>query len=224
MNFSVGEKAFYYKVINDKSSIELVDIIHIDQETKSLTIYIPSLKRERDTELSRLMKRQIISYSNAKIEYKLPKRKDPYYPQIYSGTRKQIHTKSFKECLFGNKTCYTQILLTSDVADIGFKSDSGVTDSTRDQINISDIGLIRGVKELYTEVGTLYESIDVLYKNQLILDKKITSIKNELVEELKSLKVSLAAQTEINKSVELKLKELQDIVNPPVMIKPKKSS
>jgi hypothetical protein len=178
MNFSVGEKAFYYKVLNDKSSIELVDIIHIDQETKSVTIYIPSLKRERDTELSRLMKRQIISYSNAKIEYKLPKRKDPYYPQIMSN----------------------------------------------DESVISEIMLVRGVKELYTEVDTLYESIDVLYKNQLILDKKITSIKNELVEELKSLKVSLAAQTEINKSVELKLKELQDIVNPPVMIKPKKSS
>ena len=63
MEFKVGDKAFYYKVLGDKTSIELVDIVHIDTETKSVTIYIPSLKRERDTELARLMKQNPIQHN-----------------------------------------------------------------------------------------------------------------------------------------------------------------
>jgi hypothetical protein len=70
MNFLVGEKVLYCKVLNDKSTEELVEILHIDNESKSATIYIPSLKRERDTDLSRLYYKKI----DDKLDFKLPNR------------------------------------------------------------------------------------------------------------------------------------------------------
>ena len=214
MEFKVGDKAFYHKVLGDKTSIELVDIVHIDTETKSVTIYIPSLKRERDTELARLMKRQLISYSNAKIEYKLPKRNilDTYFVG-------QTHPKNLKEILYQDRVIsgFSNMPINKDCIKYS-PPYNGNTDRTQ----FTEMGVFNGLRELYTEVDTLYESIDVLYKNQLILDKKITSVKNELVEEIKSLKDSLSTQTEINKNVELK--ELHDKINPPVMIKTKKTN
>jgi hypothetical protein len=51
-----GTKMLYCKVSGDKSTEEVVDVIsvHSDFAGGGVTIYIPSLKRERDTEVSRL--------------------------------------------------------------------------------------------------------------------------------------------------------------------------
>ncbi len=56
MSIKEGSKMLYCKVAGDKSTEEVVDVIsvHSDSAGGSVVIYIPSLKRERDTEMSRL--------------------------------------------------------------------------------------------------------------------------------------------------------------------------
>lgn len=66
----VGDKVLYCKVVNDFTTEELVDILNIDEESKSATIYIPTLKRERDTDLTRLYVKQV----DDTVDFTLPKR------------------------------------------------------------------------------------------------------------------------------------------------------
>jgi hypothetical protein len=56
MSIKVGSKMLYCKVAGDKSSEEVVEVVAVQSEAEGsgVTIFIPSLKRERDTELSRL--------------------------------------------------------------------------------------------------------------------------------------------------------------------------
>lgn len=56
MSIKVGSKMLYCKVAGDKSSEEVVEVVAVQSEAQGggVTIFIPSLKRERDTELSRL--------------------------------------------------------------------------------------------------------------------------------------------------------------------------
>jgi hypothetical protein len=55
-NIKVGSKMLYCKVAGDKSTEEVVEVVGIQSDANGggVTIYIPSLKRERDTDLSRL--------------------------------------------------------------------------------------------------------------------------------------------------------------------------
>jgi hypothetical protein len=56
MSIKEGSKMLYCKVAGDKSSEEVVDVISVHSESAGggVTIFIPSLKRERDTDISRL--------------------------------------------------------------------------------------------------------------------------------------------------------------------------
>lgn len=55
MSFKEGSKVLYCKVAGDKSTEEVVTVVAVQEETKSATILIPSLNRERDTTFDRLM-------------------------------------------------------------------------------------------------------------------------------------------------------------------------
>jgi len=70
----------YCKVASDKSSEEIVEVVGIQSEEDGggVTIYIPSLKRERDTELSRLSeiveKKETLDTFFGKPKLELPKK------------------------------------------------------------------------------------------------------------------------------------------------------
>ena len=54
MSIKEGTNMLYCKVAGDKSTEEMVQVVSVQPNDGGVTIFIPSLKRERDTELSRL--------------------------------------------------------------------------------------------------------------------------------------------------------------------------
>ena len=80
MSIKVGSKMLYCKVAGDKSSEEVVEVVSVQSEAQGggVTIFIPSLKRERDTELSRLApiveKKATLDTFFGKPKLELPKR------------------------------------------------------------------------------------------------------------------------------------------------------
>jgi hypothetical protein len=168
----VGDKVLYCKVVNDFTTEELVDILHIDEESKSATIYIPTLKRERDTDLTRLYVKQV----DDTIKFTLPKRK------IWIlGNKQSTYISPHRSMIFALIESKLPIFDWKDV----------------------DLRLYFSIIELYNNIDSLYESIDIIHKNQLILDRDINSLHNFIIKELKT-------QNEINKKLNLKLKNLED--------------
>jgi hypothetical protein len=113
MSIKEGTKMLYCKVDGDKSTEEVVDILYVHSEAAGggVTIYIPSLKRERDTIVSRLVhiveKKDKIDNYFGKPRLELPGRLetscvskmiDGYFKQNHQNTenpRKDIWTNPY---------------------------------------------------------------------------------------------------------------------------------
>ena len=54
MQIKIGSKFLYSKILGDKSTEEIVEVVSIQEDVSNVTIFIPSLNRERDTLISRL--------------------------------------------------------------------------------------------------------------------------------------------------------------------------
>jgi len=72
MSIKVGSKMLYCKIAGDKSSEEVVEVVAVQSEAQGggVTIFIPSLKRERDTLIERLSQLDIedrIRYANKEM-------------------------------------------------------------------------------------------------------------------------------------------------------------
>jgi hypothetical protein len=194
MEFLVGEKVLYCKVYNDKSTEELVDILHINNESKSATIYIPSLKRERDTVLSRLYYQKL----DDKIDFTLPKRNNPFiyeqrdlFSECFYGKQREIKLFNIKEILFTNLnyiqcdnknnhiglySCPNYQYVNDDSIFIQRPQTSKVVSA-----NISCV--FQYLRDLYTNIDTIYESINKVSGNQ----EKIYTLQEKKNKELQDM-------------------------------------
>lgn len=164
----VGDTVLYCKVANDFTTEELVNILHIDEQSKSATIYIPSLNRERDTYLTRLYEKKTnnvscqtesLSMSLGIINYELPK----HMSMIIDFEDNDVDTLKSLIC---NENAITEM---------GDISDNTCVHGIEPPL-ITSYGLLNGIQDLYGEIKTINKSIDIIHKNQLILDKKINFI------------------------------------------------
>ena len=75
MSIKAGMKMLYYKTPGDKKSEEVVEIVSVQSEAEGggVTIYIPSLKRERDTEISRLTPMDFLAILESEHKERLAK-------------------------------------------------------------------------------------------------------------------------------------------------------
>jgi hypothetical protein len=178
---NVGEQVLYCKVLNDKTTEEIVDIISIDYESNSATIYIPSLKRERDTDISRLNK---IKKKNMLME--IPKRIDLLIPKLIFKCviPQDVNVNNtLKDYILMGKIHFDHNPIINYETDITVNSyRTGLRLSIKQcSMTMSSTGfLYNTVCELYKEVDSIHEIISVLVSNQNKLCSEIESLKEEL--------------------------------------------
>lgn len=172
----VGDKVLYCKVVNDFTTEELVDILHIDEESKSATIYIPTLKRERDTDLTRLYVKQV----DDTVDFTLPKRQCSVIPMLYSvdGNEPLIGSdhNTLKCCIL---ECASRLKDTTDYVNYNPHGRMNVSSCV---LCINSYGILKGISELYTDNDTIYESLYKLSSHDKILYELQKKDKKELLD------------------------------------------
>ncbi len=194
MDISVGEQVLYRKVLNDKSTEEIVDIVSIDYETNSATIYIPSIKRERDTDLSRLNK------VKKSMMIEIPSRPKPYVPDNIEYCKYNLkrgdpsgeikNTKSLKEISMHS------IIASSELYGYERHFNEIIKDYKTNLGGLTHNGIMYAIRELYTEIDVLHETIAVLVQNQNQLCKQIELLQSQQKTEQKTVQIKYAHEIE----------------------------
>ncbi len=194
MSLKVGMKMLYCKTHGDKKSEEVVEIVSVQSEAEGggVTIFIPSLKRERDTEATRLTP---IVEKKATLEnfFGKPKLELPARPESNEWNGITVRRYTHGELPPGH-----------DHASIGH------------QWMARPIG-----KDLYAETDNLHQADEVLLDNQRLLFNQLNSLKESLkVLSLKEKKPvtedSLALAAEI---AELRTMNTRLLMNQQEMVK-----
>lgn len=202
--FVEGSKAIY--CLGDKE--EIVDIIKIHPD--SITIFIPSIQRERDTLPEKLKSIE----EEKKFVLELPEKEQLNIDLLYIGSSRRL-----------NKTTTTKNLMSE------LKTDRATINVSQPPENITNIGQLYGCKfhvdyyldfvsELYKEVVNLENRDKVLLENEKLLIEQVNSLQ-ETVKNLKTkdeqrdseihdLKLMLKSQKLIH---DLELKELRKLLN-----------
>jgi hypothetical protein len=175
MSIKAGMKMLYYKTPGDKKSEEVVEIVSVQSEAEGggVTIYIPSLKRERDTEISRLTpiveKKATLENFFGKPKLELPKHTNLLIP--------------------GTETSLKDILVQSDmVSRISGKCWNAAQGHQHGPFGsygpfgcyyIND-SVIASTSDLYAETDNLHQADEVLLDNQRLLFNQLNSLKESL--------------------------------------------
>lgn len=191
MSIKVGSKMLYCKIAGDKSSEEVVEIVAVDAEVGGVTIYIPSLKRERDTELSRLAK---LSVEQLAQQAKDIKRRSEEREKLENMERMKELVKKADDFICSNVSC--------------FKSKPEVT-LFEQVLNLhqADEVLLDNQRLLFNQLNSLKESLKVL-----IAKKPVDSIVTEEIKELRRLNTSLLLNQQVMaKELAESKKEIQEM-------------
>jgi hypothetical protein len=183
-SIKVGSKMLYCKVARDKSTEEEVEVVNIQSEAEGggVTIFIPSLKRERDTELSRLSpiveKKNKIDNFFGKPQLELPARcESTILTQGFTLKDAIIKTTKKHSGITGDELIVHGVRWDSSGHNqpteiTGPLSVSSQTIMGRVLVNIS--------KELYAETDNLHQADEVLLDNQRLLFNQLNSLKESL--------------------------------------------
>lgn len=175
----------YCKIAGDKSSEEVVEVVAVQSEAEGggVTIFIPSLKRERDTELSRLApiveKKATLDTFFGKPKLELPTRPE-------SSKMIQDQDLTLKEsCMKCPQkiTAEDMPMRSCDGAHYPWNpvrtpdiycaiASQGASFTSKAMLVIS--------KELYAETDNLHQADEVLLDNQRLLFNQLNSLKESL--------------------------------------------
>jgi hypothetical protein len=173
MSIKEGTKMLYCKVAGDKTTEEEVDVIYVHSESAGggVTIYIPSLKRERDTDVSRLSH---IVEKKAKIDNYFGKPRLEL-PEI-SGL--VIADKSLKDVVLSLPSQMVSIWNTIYGNQSGPLGSHGVLGVLYNRESLVELA-----RDIYIKTDNLHHADEILLDNQRLLFNQL----NALQETIKSL-------------------------------------